>query len=118
MKKVSTYLATSLLLMLACGSMNSVLAEPKDSAVPGPDIIVGDIGAFGGVAQLGSAAGQVGLGMGTTSCNHGDQDFNFLQLPNGDHSVVTQNLYRMSGGPTNNDRFEQIGQSWAKHTFG
>ena len=24
----------------------------------------------------------------------------------------------MSGGPNNNDRFEQIGESWVKHTFG
>ena len=26
--------------------------------------------------------------------------------------------YRMSGGANNDDRFEQIGQSWVKHTFG
>ena len=30
---------------------------------------------------------------------------------------MPQNLYRMSGGATNNDRFEQIGQSWLKHAF-
>ena len=42
----------------------------------------------------------------------------FYQLPNPDHSVVSQNLYRMSGGASNNDRFEQIGQAWVKHTFG
>jgi hypothetical protein len=31
--------------------------------------------------------------------------------------VIPQNLYRMSGGPLNNDRFEQIGQSNVKHAF-
>ena len=56
--------------------------------------------------------------MGGTSCNNGDVPVHFYQLPNPDHSVVTQNLYRMSGGPTNNDRMEQIGQGWNKHTFG
>ena len=34
-----------------------------------------------------------------------------------DHPVVPQNLYRMSGGANNDERFEQIGQSWMKHTF-
>jgi hypothetical protein len=38
-------------------------------------------------------------------------------LPNTDHPVVPQNLYRMSGGADNNERFEQIGHSWMKHTF-
>ncbi|MEO5720688.1 MAG: dockerin type I domain-containing protein, partial [Chthoniobacterales bacterium] len=92
--------------------------ETAGVGVPGPDIIVGDIGAIGGLAQFGSSAGQVGLAVGTTSCNNGDQDYNFFQLPNPDHSVVSQNLYRMSGGATNDQRFEQIGQSWVKHTFG
>jgi hypothetical protein len=38
-------------------------------------------------------------------------------LPQTDHPLVPQNLYRMSGGATNDERFEQIGQSWMKHTF-
>ena len=59
----------------------------------------------------------VGLGVGTTSCNNGDQPFNWFQLPNTDHPVIPQNLYRMSGGATNDERFEQIGQSWMKHAF-
>ena len=71
-----------------------------------------------GLQQFGSSAGQVGLATGATSCNNGDQPVHFYQLPNPDHSVVSQNLYRMSGGASNNDRFEQIGQAWVKHTFG
>jgi hypothetical protein len=88
---------------------------PDGGGVPGPDIIVGDMP---GLAQFGSAAGQVGLGMGGTSCNNGNVPVHFYQLPNPDHSVVTQNLYRLSGGANNNDRMEQIGQAWVKHTFG
>ncbi|MEP6821365.1 MAG: hypothetical protein ABI946_03345 [Chthoniobacterales bacterium] len=93
-------------------------APGTPQAVAGPDIIVGDIGAIGGLAQFGSASGQVGLATGTTSCNNGNVEFNFFQLPNPDHSVISQNLYRMSGGTNNDDRIEQIGQAWVKHSFG
>ena len=90
-------------------------ANRVEGSVPGPDIVVGDMT---GLQEFGNAANQVGLGIGTTSCNNGDTAVHFFQLPNVDHSVVTQNLYRMSGGSHGNDRFEQIGQAWVKHTFG
>ena len=83
--------------------------------VHGPDVIVGDLP---DMAQFGSAGTQVGLGMATDACNNGDQPINWFALPNTDHPVVPQNLYRMSGGADNTTRFEQIGQSWMKHTFG
>jgi hypothetical protein len=83
--------------------------------VAGPDIIVGDLPEL---SQFGSAGSQVGLAVATTSCNNGDQPVNFLPIPNTDHPVVPQNLYRMSDGADNTVRFEQIGQSWIKHTFG
>jgi len=82
--------------------------------VPGPDVIVGDIE---DVDQQGSNATQVGLAIGTDSCNNGDQGVDWFALPQTDHPVVPQNLYRMSGGADNTERFEQIGQSWMKHTF-
>ncbi len=85
---------------------------------PGPDIITGDIGDFGGLQQFGSSGTQVGLAVGTTSCNAGNVPVNFFALPNTNHPVIPHNLYRMSGGAGNNERFEQIGQSWVKHTFG
>ena len=91
------------------------LRPREGAAVAGPDIIVGDM--FG-LRQFGSSGAQVGLGMGTDSCNNGDQEVHFFAVPNPDHPVVSQNFYRMSGGPNNNDRLEQIGQSWVKHTFG
>lgn len=104
----------TLLLFLLLGGSTGIcgtLETPSD----GPDIIVGDIA---GLQQAGSGGDQVGLAIGTTACNNGDQEVHFFELPNIDHSVMTQNLYRMSGGANNDDRFEQIGQSWAKHTFG
>jgi hypothetical protein len=89
-------------------------AAGADAPVPGPDVIVGDIES---VQEFGSAGTQVGLAAGTDSCNNGDQPVDWFQLPNTDHPVVPQNLYRMSVGTFNNDRFEQIGHSWMKHTF-
>ncbi|MEO7836896.1 MAG: hypothetical protein ABIS21_04575, partial [Acidimicrobiales bacterium] len=60
---------------------------------------------------------QVGLALGTDSCNAGAENLNWFALPNNDHPVIPQNLYRMSGGPTNDQTFEQIGQSSVKHAF-
>ena len=68
--------------------------------------------------QFGSSGTQVGLGVSTTSCNAGDVVVNFFALPATNHPVIMHNLYRMSGGASNDDRFEQIGQSWVKHAFG
>src|SRR6266478_3065473 len=107
---------------LVSGEPKSVVMPPLGEAtrgdVPtqtsGPDAIVGDLP---DVEQLGSAGTQVGLGIATTSCNSGNQPVDWFQLPDTDHPVVPQNLYRMSGGADNTERFEQIGQSWMKHTF-
>jgi hypothetical protein len=90
---------------------------PEAGSVPGPDVIVGELLT---VEQPSAASGgYVGLGIGTTSCNLGTVDLDWFSLGSGsnDHPVIPQNLYRMSGGPSNNERFEQIGQSWLKHAF-
>src|ERR1700730_8894300 len=76
-------------------------------SVPGPDVIVGDLPAM---TQAGSSGSFVGLGVATTSCNNGNVELDWFALPNTDHPVIPQNMYRMSGGASNNDRFEQIGQ--------
>jgi hypothetical protein len=101
---------------LVNGATKSMVMPPLRGAAGahGPDVIVGDIE---GVEQFGSAGTQVGLAVGTDSCNNGDQPIDWFALPQIDHPVVPQNLYRMSGGANNNERFEQIGQSWMKHTF-
>jgi hypothetical protein len=89
--------------------------SPQPGTVPGPDVVVGDVN---GLAQFGSSSGtQVGLALGTDSCNFGTVDLNWFALPNNDHPVIPQNLYRMSGGAANDERFEQVGQSSVKHAF-
>ena len=87
--------------------------NPPD-LVPGPDVIVGDIE---DIEEDGNTASQVALDVGTDSCNNGDQPVDWFAFPQNDHPVVPQNLYRMSAASANNDRIEQIGQSWMKHTF-
>jgi Carboxypeptidase regulatory-like domain len=89
--------------------------NPEAGMVPGPDVVVGDLN---GLSQFGSSSGtQVGLAVGTDSCNFGTVDLNWFANPSNDHPVIPQNLYRMSGGTTNDERFEQIGQSSVKHGF-
>ena len=90
------------------------LNSPEAGTVPGPDVVVGDLS---GLQQFGATGTQVGLAIGTDSCNFGTVDLNWFQLPSNDHPVIPQNLYRMSGGTTNDERFEQIGQSSVKHAF-
>jgi len=87
---------------------------PEGALVPGPDVIVGDVE---DVDQQGNNATQVGLAIGTDSCNNGQEPVDWFALPQTDHPLVPQNLYRLSGGADNTERFEQIGQSWMKHTF-
>src|SRR5213080_4063373 len=109
---------------IASGKPTSAIMPPMPNGagtnaptlVPGPDVIVGDLE---DVNQLDPQAvgTQVGLAIGTDSCNNGDQPIDWFALPSTDHPIVPQNLYRMSGGADNNERFEQIGQSWMKHTF-
>jgi hypothetical protein len=103
---------------LANGEPKSTVMPPLPGllpeSVPGPDVIVGIVES---VVQFGNFNNSVGLGVGTTSCNNGNQPVDWFQLSDTRHPVIPQNLYRMSGGPTNNDRFEQIGQSWLKHAF-
>jgi hypothetical protein len=107
---------------VANGQPQSVVMPPMQHAlnpatpalVPGPDVIIGEIE---DVDQQGNNATQVGLAIGTDSCNNGQEPIDWFALPQTDHPFIPQNLYRMSGGADNNERLEQIGQSWGKHAF-
>src|SRR6184192_600382 len=92
------------------------LNQPGVGTVPGPDVIVGNLLDFV-QSQTGSVNGLVGLALGTDACNQGTIDVDWIALPSSDHPFIPQNVYRMSSGISNNDRFEQIGQSWGKHAF-
>ena len=66
---------------VANGEQQSVVM-PAVGTQPGPDVIVGDLN---GLQQFGSAGTQVGLAVGTDSCNNGQVDLNWFALPNTDH---------------------------------
>jgi len=117
-RKVLSYLTLPLLLLLSNSSGNSApRAAPSDPEAfhPGPDAVAGEMANLMMWEVVGS---QCGLVMGITTCNAGDQPIDFFAMPNTHHPVAAPNLYRMSSGAGNNDRFEQIGQGWVKHTFG
>jgi len=121
LRKILTYFVTPLVLLLSNSSGNSASQTPQsapDGFNPGPDIITGDIGLFGELQEFGSSGTRVGLAPSTTSCNAGDELVRFFALPGTQHPVIPHNLYRMSGGSGNDERFEQIGHSWVKHAFG
>src|ERR1700730_5234936 len=122
LKKIFSYFMLPLLLFFLNNSSGDsapgTVQGAPEGRNPGPDIVTGDVGQAGGLEQFGSSGTQVGLGVSTTSCNAGDVVVNFFVLPSTNHPVIMHNLYRMSGGSGNDERFEQIGQSWVKHAFG
>jgi hypothetical protein len=75
----------------------------------GPDVIVGDLTS---ITRWGAVGGITAYSVGTTSCNIGTTDILWNQNTN-QHPVIAQQMYRYRNG-----RFEQLGQSWLKHTFG
>lgn len=74
----------------------------------GPDVIVGDLPS---VQFWGSVGGIHAYSVGTTSCNVGDMDLDWISSTPS-HPVIGQNMFRLKDG-----RIEQIGQSWLKHAF-
>ena len=64
------------------------------------------------LAQYGRSEDIVGLAVATTAWNLGDADCHWFPSPSADHAFIVMNLFRLK-----DDRIEQIGQSWVKHTF-
>jgi hypothetical protein len=118
LKKILGHLTLPLLLLLTLPPRGAGAQGAREGFAPGPDVIAGDMADLGAYGGVGFPFTQLGLAIGITSCNGGNAEVNFMPLPNTNHPVVAQNFYRMSGGSGNNERFEQIGQSWVKHTYG
>ncbi|MFN0133757.1 MAG: GC-type dockerin domain-anchored protein [Phycisphaerales bacterium] len=88
----------------------------------GPDVIVGELHSSQSsngsmnvtIATSSSTATHVAYGIGTTSCNVGTVNLNWISnTPN--HPIIPQNLYRVTTGT--NSRIVQLGQSWCKFAF-
>lgn len=75
----------------------------------GPDVIVG---AVTDVNSYGSQGSIAAFSLGATSCNVGTQVLQWFALPNTNHPVIAQDLYRVMNG-----RLEHVGMSWLKHGF-
>jgi hypothetical protein len=91
---------------------SAVFAWPGCTNPVGPDVIVGDMQA---VANFTGDGTYDVFSFATYSCNIGNQGVTWVSSTNM-HPVVGQNMfkYKNSGGYA---RFEQVGQSWLKHTF-
>ncbi|MCH9033129.1 MAG: hypothetical protein IID42_01330 [Planctomycetes bacterium] len=83
-------------------------AQGNRGTSSGPDVIVGHLPDVGNYGSSGDIAA---FSVGTTSCNIGDQNLNWIAETN-EHPVIAQNMYKLQGG-----RLTCIGQSWLKHGF-
>ncbi len=84
---------------------------------PSVDLTIGDLTSMQQMGRVGDPGlGQVGLSAGTVVCNLGGGPSAWFPFPSSGHPAVALNLYRLRsvGGA---ERFEQIGQSWARHGF-
>jgi hypothetical protein len=104
-----------------CASAGHAQPCTPPATANGPDVIVGEVNGVSNYTGTG-VGGLDAISLGTTSCNIGNVNANWISNTN-QHPVVGQNLFKYkvsnySGAGTNNyARFEQIGQSWLKHTF-
>src|SRR6266403_529415 len=77
---------------LVNGETKSMVMPPipgTPTLVPGPDVIVGEIEDVDQQENV-VVGTQVGLAIGTDSCNNGDQPVDWFALPQTDHPVVPQ----------------------------
>lgn len=78
------------------------------TATAGADVIVG---VLPGISNHGSAGSIRAYSVGTTSCNIGGAELNWIAGDNR-HPVIGGNIYQVANG-----RMRQVGYSWLKHGF-
>jgi hypothetical protein len=117
------------------GLLAGLVAMTGQTAVAGPDVIVGDLYDPRNYGVVGTAPNEIyAYSIGTISCNIAAaspgvfktwlpgytnvQDNALMWVDSNDpiagktHPVISQNMYKLSNG-----RFTQIGQAWLKHGF-
>ena len=105
---------------IACalvGLAGGLLLFGEMKAVASIDIAVSRLGLNSGgagddFAYYGTFGGVRAFSMASTACNVGTQTAQWIDGASGNQRVIAQNMYRLLNG-----RFEQIGQSWLKHSF-
>ncbi|MEQ8850613.1 MAG: hypothetical protein RIB32_02400 [Phycisphaerales bacterium] len=95
--------------LIAAGAMSVAAPAAMGQLADGPDVTFCELYSLG---QYGRAGDVVGLSLATTSWNIGNRDLEWFQSPDSEHPMIVMNMFRIQ-----NDRFEQIGQSWIKHGF-
>lgn len=93
---------------VSCTPVQGLSGVAGLAAAPGADVLVADLQSVVRFATEGNVSA---YGVGTTACNIGTARANWISHTN-EHPVIVQNLYRLK-----DQRFEQIGMSWAKHGF-
>ncbi|HVU63455.1 MAG TPA: hypothetical protein VHC70_05730, partial [Phycisphaerales bacterium] len=100
---------------LACAA--ALLAAGQTSTAqttcgaPGPDAVLGDVSDVSNSSPVGTYDA---IALGAQVCNMGSVSIAYSGCPNS-HPVFGGNLYKYST-VNGAGRFEQIGQSWLKHT--
>ncbi|MBK7874931.1 MAG: hypothetical protein IPJ77_04140 [Planctomycetes bacterium] len=95
-------------LVVAASTANAQCPSPST----GPDVICGDVN---GVQNYSSSSSLEAIALGTTSCNMGNVDRNWIQNTV-NHPLMTGGVfkYKVVNGA---GRMEELGISWMKHAF-
>jgi len=112
---VSLRTARLALLAVALAAPRTARAQQFPScplSTNGPDVVCGDLT---GVMNYTTANGMDAVALGTTSCNVGNAELNWLS-GTVNHPLMGSQVYKYSV-VEGSGRFESLGQSWLKHAF-
>jgi hypothetical protein len=100
--------ACSIALLALSATSGLVSAQTCAQPSAGPDLVIGELP---GVVTFGAVGGTSAYALAATLCNYGDAPAQWVASTPA-HPLVATNLYRLHDG-----RFQQLGQSWARHEF-